>query len=144
MSRTELGRITAVLLAVITIVTIIFFVSGIPNKSARSLINWICFFIYPITFLLLFFSYRKWVRIVFLIAGIFFILLMAEIAMDYSSIAFGVVCISSLASYIIAIIYPRMEGSSSRSYPPVSRPLSDDYIRSTELYKQMRDMMKDW
>ena len=31
----------------------------------------------------------------------------------------------------------------SRKYRPVSRPLSDEYLRSTEAYKQMSDLTRD-
>jgi len=140
------GRITAIIMALITIITFIFFDSGVHSKSGNpeSTMNWFCFFFYPITFIFLFFSYRKWIRIISLIAGIILIYSVIDVAIDYSNniLFFVVVCISSLTSYFIAIIFTRKYRPST-NYPPVSRPLSDEYIRSTEAYKQMSDMISD-
>jgi hypothetical protein len=78
--KSKKRRTAAVLLAVVTIITTILFYFGVHSKSGSPESEIIAFcFLYPITFLFLFFSYRRWIRIAALIAGI---ILIVGIGMD--------------------------------------------------------------
>ena len=140
-----IGRIAAVLLAVVTVIMNILGPCTYYKSGCQKGDIYFWLFLYILVFLFLIFSSRKWLRVVSLIGCIILNLwLFEEIIGGYgwngSLVFYVVMLISNLASCILAFIFPKENDYDD--YPPVSRPLSDDYIRSTEAYKQIRDMLK--
>ena len=110
MESRNIGRIVAVLLAVLAFLLFILIDSGIKSKSGNPESDLrIYFFFYCVAFLFLFFSRRRWLRIVSLIVGILLIIGFIVVLDGYTHniVFFIVVPICCLASYIVAIICPK-------------------------------------